>query len=89
MAEPAIEALKDQTVWHIVRAENRYLAGLSATGLNRPRERKNQHCAESASGAPARTPSVHSGNRSFERALYTRKRGEARAMPLSSRSRVR
>ncbi len=32
-AEPAIEALKDQTVWHIVPAENGHLAGISATNM--------------------------------------------------------
>jgi hypothetical protein len=31
--EPVIKALKDQTVWHITRAEDGYLAGISATNL--------------------------------------------------------
>jgi hypothetical protein len=33
--EPAIEALKDQTVWHITRTEDGYLAGISATNIGK------------------------------------------------------
>jgi hypothetical protein len=31
--QPVIEALKDQTVWHITNAENGYIAGISATNI--------------------------------------------------------
>lgn len=34
-AEPVIEALKDQTVWHITNAENGYIAGVSATNIGK------------------------------------------------------
>jgi hypothetical protein len=32
-AEPLLKALMDQTVWHITRVEQGYLAGISATNL--------------------------------------------------------